>query len=66
MNKAIELLSRLVLSGGFMKQFILNSLLEVTRRCNNNKLLYEFFGIYGRDRFTVFFWRFYRRLNPQT
>ena len=50
---------------GFMKQFISNLLLEITRRCNNSKALYKFFGIYGRDSFTVFFWRFYRKLNPQ-
>ena len=40
-----------------MKDFILNLLLEATRRCNNSKILYRLFGVYGRDSFTVFFWR---------
>ncbi len=49
-----------------MKQFISNLLLEVTRRCNNSKLLFKMFGIYGRDSFTVSFWRFYRKLKAQS
>ena len=38
-------------------------LLEITRRCNNSKLLYKIFGLYGRDTFTVFFWNLYNILK---
>jgi len=37
--------------------------MELTRRCNNSKILYRLFGLYGRDTFTVFFWRKYRKLH---
>jgi len=35
---------------------------EAKRRCNNSKLLYIIFGIYGRDTFTVFFHRLEKKL----
>jgi len=46
-----------------MKNMILGFLSEATRRCNNSHVLLRSFGVYGRDSFTVFFWRFYRRLE---
>lgn len=50
--------------GWIMKHFIANLCLELTRKCNNSKLLYRIFGIYGRDKFSMFFWRKFRKLYP--
>jgi hypothetical protein len=48
-----------------MKRFDLSAFYEeLTRLCNNSKVLLWAFGIYGRDKFTVFFWRLYRKRNP--
>lgn len=47
------------------KKIVINFCSEARRRCNNSKLLYILFGIYGRDRFTVFFHKIIKSLENQ-
>ena len=44
-----------------MKNKLKTLILELTRLSNNSNLLYKLFGIYGRDSFTVFFWRLHNK-----